>query len=92
MNRGLYHGLDPPRESGALAADSAIVALPLCKACLSVTLDLVAYELAMTGLITPDGEELVPGGESQITQDSEECTAIALAPDSKAISFEVLAP
>ena len=57
-----------------------------------VTLDLVAYELAMTGLVTADGMELVPGGESQITQDSEECTPIALAPDSEAISFEVVSP
>jgi hypothetical protein len=57
-----------------------------------VTLDLVAYELAMTGLVTADGMELVPGGESQITQGSEECTPIALAPDSEAISFEVVSP
>jgi len=57
-----------------------------------VTLDLVAYEFAMTGLVTSDGTPLVPGGESQITQDSEECTPIALAPDSEAISFEVVSP
>ena len=57
-----------------------------------VTLALVAFEFTMTGLITADGTELVPGGESTITEDSEECTAIALAPDSQAISFEVLSP
>jgi hypothetical protein len=36
--------------------------------------------------------ELVPGGESTITEESEECTAIALAPGSEAISFEVSSP
>jgi hypothetical protein len=58
----------------------------------SVMLDLVAFEFSMTGLVTPDGTELVPGGESTITEESAECTAIALAPDSEAISFEVVSP
>jgi hypothetical protein len=57
-----------------------------------VTLDLVAFTISMNGLVTTDGTELVPGGEATLTEESEECSAIALAPDSEAISFEVAAP
>ena len=57
-----------------------------------VTLELVAFTISMNGLVTADGTELVPGGEATLTEESEECSAIALAPDSEAISFEVAAP
>jgi hypothetical protein len=41
-----------------------------------VTLDLVAFELSLDGLVTPAGQELVPGGAATITEESVECTAI----------------
>jgi len=56
------------------------------------TLDLVAFAISMDGLVTPAGMELVPGGAATITEESEDCSAITIAPDSKAISFEVVSP
>ena len=58
----------------------------------AVTLDLVAFTISLNGLVTAGGMELVPGGEATLTEADEECTAIALAPDSEAISFDVVAP
>ena len=55
-----------------------------------VVLELVAFAFRMSGLVTSDGLELVPGGETEITQDSEECTPIALAPGTDPISFELI--
>ncbi|MBW1904898.1 MAG: DUF3604 domain-containing protein [Deltaproteobacteria bacterium] len=57
-----------------------------------VTLDLVAFEISMDGLVTPQGAELVPGGAVTITEASVECTAIALGPGEQAVSFGVLPP
>jgi hypothetical protein len=57
-----------------------------------VTLDLVAFTISMDGLVTPAGMELVPGGTATISEESEDCSAITIAPDSEAISFEVVSP
>jgi len=57
-----------------------------------VTLDLVAFAISLDGLVSATGMELVPGGEATITEASEECGPITLAPDAAAISFEVLSP
>jgi hypothetical protein len=57
-----------------------------------VTLDLVAFTISLDGLVSATGMELVPGGEATITEASEECGPITLAPDAAAISFQVLSP